>query len=122
MRVTDNNPLPGGAGDPSKVNTQRGPEAQKAAEDKNAKKSAKSQGVAKAHAAGAGAGAAPADQVDHHDRVQLSGLAAALRVETPGTPEREAKIDRLAREVESGRYRIDSKAVARRLIDDAFQK
>lgn len=113
MRITDNNSLPGGAGDPSKTNAQRGQDAKKAEE---------AQKAAKTQAARAGAGAAPATEAGHNDRVQLSGLASALRTETSGTPEREAKIDRLKREVESGRYRVDSKAVARRLIDDAFQK
>ena len=113
MRIIDNNSLPGGAGDPSKIKAQQG---------EDAKKAEQSQKAAKAQAARAGAGAAPAGESGHNDRVQLSGLAAALRTETSGTPEREAKIDRLAREVESGRYRVDSKAVARRIIDDAFQK
>ena len=111
MRIIDNNSLPGGAGDQSRVNAQRGQEASKSADAQKAEK---------AQAAKAGVGGA--GESGHNDRVQLSGLAAALRTETSTTPEREAKIDRLAREVESGRYRVDSKSVARRMIDDAFQK
>ena len=50
-------------------------------------------------------------------REQLAELARKLRQETPDTPEREAFLDRLAEEIRTGRYRVDTEALARKLAD-----
>ena len=56
------------------------------------------------------------------DRVGLSELSMRLlelaRVESP---ERAARIERLAEQVRSGRYEVDALAVSRRIVEEALQ-
>jgi hypothetical protein len=54
------------------------------------------------------------------DSVQLSGLSEALRSYTAPSPERASAIEALGKDVNSGRYPIDSQAVGRSIIDEAF--
>jgi flagellar biosynthesis anti-sigma factor FlgM len=55
------------------------------------------------------------------DRIQLSGLSQALRVETEDTPERLSKVDQLREAVQGGTYRPDAAEVGKKIIDDALQ-
>ena len=48
---------------------------------------------------------------------QLAELARKLREQTPDTVEREAYLDRLTEEIRTGRYQIDTDALARKLAD-----
>lgn len=54
------------------------------------------------------------------DRVQLSDLSGRLlAMASAETPERAARIDRLAGEVRGGQYQVDAAEVSRRIIDEA---
>ena len=48
---------------------------------------------------------------------QLAELARRVRELAPDTPEREAYLDRLAEEIRTGRYQVDTEALAKKLID-----
>lgn len=54
------------------------------------------------------------------DRVQLSLLSNALRVESEDTPERLEKVQMLRQAYQSGNYQPDSAVVAKNLIDEAL--
>ena len=56
------------------------------------------------------------------DTFTLSSLSTAINGETEGSPERSAKIDKLAKEVDAGRYRPDSKVISKKLVEDALRK
>ena len=56
------------------------------------------------------------------DTFTLSSLSTSINAETEGSPERSAKIDRLTKEVDAGRYRPDSKVVSKKLVEDALRK
>lgn len=49
---------------------------------------------------------------------QLAELARKLREQTPGTPEREAFLNRLAEEIRTGQYQVDTTTLARKLVDN----
>lgn len=57
-----------------------------------------------------------------HDSVGISELSIRLlelaRIESP---ERVARLERLAAEIRSGRYQVDPLAVSRRIVDAALQ-
>ena len=55
------------------------------------------------------------------DQVALSDLSAKLRELDSDSPERAARLERLAAEVASGRYRVDAMEVSDRIIDDAVE-
>jgi len=81
----------------------------------------------KAQQAGAlapkGAKAGPAtDAARDSDQVQLSDLTERLsRTLGVEDPARAARLERLAAEVQSGRYRVDALGVSRRLVDEALR-
>jgi anti-sigma28 factor (negative regulator of flagellin synthesis) len=52
------------------------------------------------------------------DEVQLSSLASALHAESS---EGSARLERLALEVQSGRYQVDSLTLSRSIIDEALK-
>jgi anti-sigma28 factor (negative regulator of flagellin synthesis) len=54
------------------------------------------------------------------DRLQLSTLASRMHAEETESPERTAKLERLAADFAAGRYEPDSEAISDRLIDDAM--
>jgi flagellar biosynthesis anti-sigma factor FlgM len=56
------------------------------------------------------------------DDVQLSGLAGLLKTASSGSSERAQKTQRLAQQVQSGTYQVDSKALSRRLVDEMLGK
>jgi anti-sigma28 factor (negative regulator of flagellin synthesis) len=51
------------------------------------------------------------------DNRSLATLAGSLRRLTPGTPEREAFLARLAEEIRSGKYQVDEEGLAESLLD-----
>jgi flagellar biosynthesis anti-sigma factor FlgM len=53
------------------------------------------------------------------DEIQLSELGKQLRVLASDSPERNQRIQELAKLVESGRYEVDAQDLSRRLIEDA---
>jgi anti-sigma28 factor (negative regulator of flagellin synthesis) len=55
-----------------------------------------------------------------NDSVQLSGLSEALRSYTTPSPERANAIEALGKDVRAGRYPVDSQAVSRSIIEEAF--
>jgi flagellar biosynthesis anti-sigma factor FlgM len=55
------------------------------------------------------------------DDVHLSELVRSLRSLAADSPERQAKIEQLARSYASGTYQVDPKATASKIVDDAFE-
>jgi anti-sigma28 factor (negative regulator of flagellin synthesis) len=68
-----------------------------------------------------GSGEVPSSGSDGDD-VQLSGLAGLLKSASAGSSERAQKTQKLALEVQSGTYRVDSAALSRRLVDEMLGK
>lgn len=57
------------------------------------------------------------------DGVQLSELSGRLlKLASGESPERAARLERLAADLRAGRYPVDPMAVSRRLIDEALAK
>ena len=56
------------------------------------------------------------------DNVNLSELARSLRSLASDSPERQAKLEELARRHASGNYTVDAAATAAKIIDDAIEK
>lgn len=54
------------------------------------------------------------------DDVHLSELVRSLRALAADSPERQARIEALARSVGNGTYKVDAEATASGIIDDAF--
>jgi flagellar biosynthesis anti-sigma factor FlgM len=55
------------------------------------------------------------------DDVHLSELVKSLRSLAAESPERQARIEQIARSYANGTYQVDSQATASKIIDDAFQ-
>jgi flagellar biosynthesis anti-sigma factor FlgM len=56
-----------------------------------------------------------------NDDVHLSELVRSLRSLAADSPERQARIEQLARAYAKGSYSVDPDAVASKLIEDAFE-
>lgn len=56
------------------------------------------------------------------DDIHLSELVRSLRSLAADSPERQARIEQLARSYASGAYQVDPQATAAKMIDDAFQR
>lgn len=54
------------------------------------------------------------------DEVQLSNLAETVRSLSQDSPEWAARLEQLSRDIESGRYQIDSSAVSAAIVDSAL--
>ena len=52
----------------------------------------------------------------------LAALASKLREQTELTPERSALLDRLAAEIRSGEYTVDTDKLAGKLLDELLRK
>ncbi len=63
---------------------------------------------------------APAPSTSNDD-VHLSELVKNLRSMAADSPERQAKLESLARTYASGSYTVDAGATASKIIDDAFE-
>jgi flagellar biosynthesis anti-sigma factor FlgM len=55
------------------------------------------------------------------DDVHLSELVRSLRSLAADSPERQARLEQIARSVANGSYKTDSKATASKIIDDALE-
>ena len=64
-------------------------------------------------------GSQGAGQTGSSDNVHLSELVRSLRSLAADSPERQSKIEALARTYASGNYRVDSQATASAMINDA---
>jgi len=60
--------------------------------------------------------------VSMSDNVDLSELVRSLRSLASDSPERQAKLEELARMYASGNYTVDAAATAAKIIDDAIEK
>jgi anti-sigma28 factor (negative regulator of flagellin synthesis) len=56
------------------------------------------------------------------DDVHLSELVRSLRSLASDSPERQAKLEELARVYATGNYTVDAAATAAKIIDDAIEK
>ena len=70
--------------------------------------------VADARTSGAGGG----NSGPGSDRVQISSLSAALRDLQVEDPDRTAKVDAIAKAVESGGYGVDASALSRKIVEE----
>ena len=55
------------------------------------------------------------------DDIHLSELVRSLRSLAADSPERQARIEQIARSYASGTYQVDPQATAAKMIDDALQ-
>jgi flagellar biosynthesis anti-sigma factor FlgM len=55
------------------------------------------------------------------DDVHLSELVRSLRSLVPDSPERQERIEQIARAYANGTYQVDAEATASKIIDDSLQ-
>ena len=67
-------------------------------------------------------GTADRSGVTVSDDVHLSELVRSLRSLASDSPERQAKLEELARLYAAGSYTVDAAATAAKIIDDAIEK
>ena len=83
----------------------------------------KARQAAAAAAAHQGKSPEQAQDAEASDRVQISNLSdRLLRMVSSDSPERLARLEKLAAEVRAGRYEVDARALSRSLIEDALVK
>jgi flagellar biosynthesis anti-sigma factor FlgM len=70
---------------------------------------------------GSGAGSTQTTSNTSNDDVHLSELVKSLRSLAADSPERQAKLESLARSYANGSYSVDGGATASKIIDDAFE-
>lgn len=63
----------------------------------------------------------PAGKTGSGDDVHLSELVRSLRSLAADSPERQARLEQIARSVANGSYQVDAKATAAKIIDDALE-
>ncbi len=56
------------------------------------------------------------------DDIHLSELVRSLRSLAADSPERQARIEQIARSYASGTYPVEPQATASKIVDDAFQR
>jgi len=71
---------------------------------------------------GARGGEAPTSGASIGDDIHLSELVRSLRSLACDSPERQAKLEELARMYAAGGYTVDAAATAAKIIDDAIKK
>jgi flagellar biosynthesis anti-sigma factor FlgM len=69
----------------------------------------------------AAAGAQKQGAAGSSDDVHLSELVRSLRSLAANSPERQARLEQIARSYANGTYQVDAKATASKIIDDAQQ-
>lgn len=62
----------------------------------------------------------PAGSAAAGDEIHLAELARSLRALAPDSPERQARIEQIARDYAAGAYKVDAEATASRIIDDGL--
>ena len=70
---------------------------------------------------GSRTGSTQTPAVSTNDDVHLSELVKSLRSLAADSPERQAKLESLARSYANGSYKVDAGATASKVIDDAFE-
>jgi flagellar biosynthesis anti-sigma factor FlgM len=55
------------------------------------------------------------------DDVHLSELVRSLRSLAPDSPERQERLEQIARAYASGHYKLDAEATASKIIDDSLE-
>jgi flagellar biosynthesis anti-sigma factor FlgM len=55
------------------------------------------------------------------DDIHLSELVTSLRSLVPDSPERQERLEQIARAYADGTYRVDAEATASKIIDDSLQ-
>jgi flagellar biosynthesis anti-sigma factor FlgM len=68
-----------------------------------------------------GAGSTQTTSTTSNDDVHLSELVKSLRSLAADSPERQAKLESLARSYANGSYAVDAGATASKIIDDSFE-
>jgi flagellar biosynthesis anti-sigma factor FlgM len=63
----------------------------------------------------------PASAPSSTDDVHLSELVRSLRSLAADSPERQARIEQIARSYASGTYQVDSQATASKIVDDSIK-
>ena len=66
-------------------------------------------------------GTTPSASSASGDDVHLSELVRSLRSLAADSPERQARLEQIARSYASGTYQVDSEGTASKIIDDAIQ-
>jgi len=64
---------------------------------------------------------APTNSGAAADDVHLSELVRSLRSLVPDSPERQARLEQIARAYANGTYEVDAEATASKIIDDSLQ-
>ena len=110
--------------DPSKIENARIDSTNAAAAGKAAEKPSRTSNVDKQDASGRAVDST--SQSKPTEKVQLSNLLSNLRSlalsgEEEISPERKAHLDKLAAQVASGEYHVDSKKLSARIIDDTLK-
>jgi len=67
-------------------------------------------------------GDASTNDANMGDEVHLSELVRSLRSLASDSPERQARLEELARVYAAGNYTVDASAIAAKMIDDAMVK
>jgi anti-sigma28 factor (negative regulator of flagellin synthesis) len=65
---------------------------------------------------------AVAKSAESSDDIHLSELVRSLRSLAGDSPERQARIEHIARSYASGAYRVDAQSTASKVIDDALRR
>lgn len=81
----------------------------------------RTQAAEKAEQAAQRAGAAKSGAAGQSDHVQLSSLAESVQSLEPNSAANQARLDRLAEVVASGRYAPDAEAIAEKVIQDSIE-
>ncbi len=56
------------------------------------------------------------------DTFTLSSLSSSINAQSEDSPERSAKLEKLAKDVDAGRYKPDVQATTKKLIEDALSQ
>ena len=110
--------------DPSKIENTRIDSTNAAAAGKAAEKPSRANNIEKQDTSGRAIEGTPQGKLT--EKVQLSSLLSNLRSlalsgEDEISPERKAHLDKLAAQVASGEYQVDSKKLSARIIDDTLK-
>ena len=81
----------------------------------------RTQSTEKAEQGAQRAGVARSGAAGQSDQVQLSSLAESVQSLEPNSAANQARLDRLAEMVASGRYTPDAEAIAEQLIQDSIE-
>jgi flagellar biosynthesis anti-sigma factor FlgM len=75
--------------------------------------------IGRAGSSGGARGPAQSGATGVTDKIHLSELVRSLRSLAADSPERQARIEQIARDYANGSYKVDAQATASKIIDDA---